>query len=187
MYLFSLILLFALAGYVLATTRFNRRVDSATERVSASITRITQATRDRWQALFGPTKGDEFRIWALGIGAPLFPDDFKTWLAGMSPQEALQFQQSLIEYSDSLGFRLIELVDGSLDHDPIMRQVFVEAIVVYSPAYRRARQAQKKGEAESKAIPGDGDKRPAEKAASRRKGTDNGHSVAESGETASAA
>lgn len=187
MYLFSLIVLFALAGYILATTRFNKQVDSASGRFTASVQRISQSTRERWQAMFGPAKGDEFRSWALGVGATLFPDDFKSWLAGMTPNEALQFQQSLVEYSDSLGFRLVDLVDGSLDSDPIMRQVFVEAIVVYSPAYRKARQAQRKVEAEDKPLPADSDKRPAEKASSRRKGPTNGHASPENSETAPAA
>jgi len=49
---------------------------------------------------------------------------------------------SLFSKPNSLGFRLDQLVEGGLDRDPRMRQVFVEAIVVYSPAYRKARQAQ---------------------------------------------
>lgn len=187
MYLLSLIILFALAGYILATTRFSHQVDSVTDRISASVQRVSRSTRERWQSLFGPAKGNEFRNWALGVGAPLFPEEFKTWMAEMSPEEALQFQQSLVEYSDSLGFRLIDLVDGSLDNDPIMRQVFVEAIVVYSPAYRKARQAQKKVDAENKSMPVDSEKRPAEKAASRRKGQNNGQPVSENSETVHAA
>jgi hypothetical protein len=130
----------------------------------------------------------EFRDWALGVGARQLPADLKAWLAGLSEEEAHQFHVSLAEYADSLGFELSELVDGSLDQDPIMRQVFVEAIVVYSPAYRKARQAREKAEVGKNSTPSvDPERRSAEKTASRRKGDGNGNGVAENSEPAAAA
>jgi hypothetical protein len=143
MYLLTLLVLFALLGYLLASSRFGQRLDGATDRAAASTRRWTGRLGDRWRGLFNRRSQDEaFRVWALGPGAGLFPQDFKTWLAGLSEAEAQDFRHSLDEYADSLGFNLPQLIDGGLDQDPIMRQVFVEAIVVYSPAYRRARQAQ---------------------------------------------
>lgn len=143
MYLFTLLVLFTLLGYLLASSRFGESVDRATGRASASTKRWTTRLGDRWRALFGRQgQAEAFRSWALGPGAGLFPQDFKTWLAGLSDAEARLFRNSLDEYGDSLGFSLTQLIEGGLDHEPIMRQVFVEAIVVYSPAYRRARQAQ---------------------------------------------
>jgi hypothetical protein len=158
MYLLTLLVLFILLGYLLAGSRFGQRLDSATGRTTASSKRWLSRQGERWRSLFGrKEQTDTFRLWALGVGAGLFPQDFKTWLSSLSPAEARDFHLALDEYADSLGFSLPQLVDGGLDQDPIMRQVFVEAIVVYSPAYRRARQAQqqaaKKRQAAKKAEP----------------------------------
>lgn len=184
MYLLSLFVLFLLLGWILATTRFSKKVDEITGKVATTVSRLNYGVRSRGLALFDRNEVDDgFRLWALGLGAPHFPDDFKSWLAGLPEDEARRFHLALSEYSDSLGFRLTELVDGSLDRDPIMRQVFVEAIVVYSPAYRKARQAKKKAaaDAERKNNGGDPDKRLAEKSPSRRK-----QPVAENTEAATA-
>jgi hypothetical protein len=151
MYLLALLVLFTLIGYLLATSWFGDRVDDATGKVTASSKRWTGRLGERWRALFSrQPKADKFRLWALGPGADLFPQDFKLWLADLPDAEARDFRHSLDEYADSLGFNLTELVEGGLDHDPVMRQVFVEAIVVYSPAYRRARQAQQQAAKDSK-------------------------------------
>jgi hypothetical protein len=171
MYLIALLVLSALLGYLLATSWFGDRLDAATGRVTASSRRWTSRLGDRWRALFNrQPQAEAFRSWALGSGAELFPQDFKIWLASLSDAEARDFRYSLDEYGDSLGFNLTELIEGGLDHDPIMRQVFVEAIVVYSPAYRRARQAQqqaaKEGKAAKKTAP-EADTRTAEKSNGR--------------------
>jgi hypothetical protein len=153
MYLLALLVLFTLIGYLLATSWFGDRVDNATGRVAASSRRWTGGLGERWRALFNrQPEVEAFRSWALGSGSELFPQDFKTWLASLSEAEARDFRHSLDEYADSLGFNLTRLIDGGLDHDPRMRQVFVEAIIVYSPAYRRARQAQQQAAKDSKAA-----------------------------------
>ncbi len=166
MYLFSLVLLFGLLGYILAISRIGKTIDAATEHW------VDQFDR-RWRSLFKRrSQTSDFRVWALGVGAPLLPDDFKSWLARLSPEEAQDFNWSLIEYTKSLGLHLDQLLDGSLDHDPRMRQVYVEAIVVYSPAYRKARQALQKAAADAEknpAVDPDAEKQAAEKAPSRRK------------------
>jgi hypothetical protein len=143
MYLRTLLVLFALVGYLLASSRFGERLDSATGGAAASTKRWTSRLGERWRGLFHrQSQTEAFRSWVLGPGAGLFPQDFKTWLSSLSEAEAQAFRHSLDEYANSLGFNLTQLVEGGLDQDPRMRQVFVEAIVVYSPAYRRARQAQ---------------------------------------------
>jgi hypothetical protein len=187
MYLLSLLVLFILLGYLLATSRFGARVDGATGRATASSRRWTSRLGERWKGLFNrQAQAEAFRLWALGPGAGLFPQDFKTWLSGLSDAEAQVFRRSLDEYADSLGFDLTQLVEGGLDQDPIMRQVFVEAIVVYSPAYRRARQAQqqaaKEGKAARKTLPEvDG------QAAEKSNGREAREPVAETAEPAPAA
>jgi len=187
MYLLALLVLFTLIGYLLATSWFGDRMDEAAGRVSASSRRLTGRLGERWRMLFNrQAEPEEFRAWALGSGAELFPQDLKTWLASLSDAEARDFRRSLDEYADSLGFNLTVLMDGGLDQDPIMRQVFVEAIIVYSPAYRRARQAQqqaaKEGKAAKKTVP-EVDARAAEKSDGRGKT----EPVAEAAEPAAAA
>ncbi len=171
MYLLTLALLSAAVGYLLATGRFGRRMDETTGRVRTATARWTNRAGDRWKGLFNRrSSADAFRAWALGPGASLLPDDFKKWLAGLTEGEAQDFSQALGEYADSLGFSLSQLVAGGLDHDPRMRQVFVEAVVVYSPAYRKVRKAQEQAQAEAeKAAARQADVQAAEKAPSRRK------------------
>jgi hypothetical protein len=180
MYLLSLLVLFALVGYLLASSRFGARLDGSTKRWTGRL-------GDRWQGLFRRQgKTEAFRVWVLGPGAGLFPQDFKTWLASLTEAEAQAFRHSLDEYADSLGFNLSQLIDGGLDQDPRMRQVFVEAIVVYSPAYRRARQAQQQA-----AKNGDAAKKAGQKAEGRAGEKSNGRGkpepVAETAEPAPAA
>lgn len=153
MYLLSLLVLFILLGYLLATGSFGARVDQAAARATGSARRWVNRLGERWRMLFkGKTQAEAFRAWVLGPGAGLFPEDLKRWLSGLSDAEARDFRRSLDEYADSLGFNLAELIEGGLDHDPIMRQVFVEAIIVYSPAYRRAREAQQQAAKEREAA-----------------------------------
>ncbi len=128
MYLLTLAILSAALGYLLAIGRFGglpRRV---------------------WSAL---RRRDAFRQWALGPAARWWPADFKHWLADLSESEASDFHHALDEYARSLGFQLDQVMDGSLDRTPRMRQVFVEAVVVYSPAYRKVRKAQQAADLEA--------------------------------------
>jgi hypothetical protein len=146
MYLITLVIIFGLLGYVIATSRLGNKVDRTAGKVSA-----TYQIEDRWKGLFRRRiSPNAFRVWAAGPGKSLLPEDFRKWLNGLSEQEAQEFAQALDLYANSLGFKLDDLVQGGLDQDPIMRQVFVEAIVVYSPAYRKARQAKQQSSAATK-------------------------------------
>ncbi len=176
MYLFTLALLAGALGYLLATGSFGRRFDEQTHKLRSTSPRYTGMIERRWKALFRRSDVDTFRAWALGLGAKLLPADFRQWLSGLSTEDAEQFQRSLDEYANSLGFNLDELIDGGLDHDPRLRQVFVEAIVVYSPAYRKARKAQEQAAVEQGEQKGDSETeiQAAEKVPSRRKSNNGG-------------
>lgn len=87
------------------------------------------------------------RAWAAGPAAGDLPDDFKRWLASLTDQEAQDFTQALSDYSSGLGFQLDDLLNGNLKNQPALMQVYVEAVVVYSNAYRKARQARQEAEA----------------------------------------
>jgi hypothetical protein len=169
--LIILVLVFAVLGYFLAVSRLGKKVDHATEQLTLSTGKMADNLESRWKSLFKrPKPGEHFRGWVAGSGANLFPDEFKAWLKGLSVQEAGEFTTALSEYSKSLGFNLTQLVEGGLDQDPVLRQVFVEAVVVYSSAYRKAKTAQQQSEAkESKKAPQtESEIQPAEKSASRR-------------------
>jgi hypothetical protein len=169
--LIILILIFAVLGYFVGVSRFGKQVDRATDQFTLSTGKMAGNLESRWKSLFKRTESSEvFRQWVAESGASLFPEEFKTWLKDLSAQEAREFTAALGDYSKSLGFKLTELVEGGLDREPILRQVFVEAIVVYSSAYRKAKTAhQQSEEKESKKAPQlEGEIKPAEKSASRR-------------------
>jgi len=171
MELIILVLVFALLGYLLGGSRLGKKVDNATERLTLTTGKVADGLENRWRSLFKRSNpGEVFRSWVSGTGSSLFPDDFKAWLKGLSVEEAREFSTALGEYSKSLDFNLTKLVDGSLDKEPILRQVFVEAVVVYSSAYRKAKTARQQLEArESKKAPQpEGEIQPTEKSANRR-------------------
>jgi hypothetical protein len=171
MELILLVLVFGLLGFLLGGSRLGKKVDHATEQLTLTTGKVADNLENRWRSLFkGPRRGENFRSWALGVGASLFPDEFKDWLKGLSVSEAQEFTTALGEYGKSLGLNLTNLVDGSLDKEPILRQVFVEAVVVYSSAYRKAKTARQQLEARDakKTAAPEGEIKPAEKSASRR-------------------
>jgi hypothetical protein len=169
--LIILVLVFAVLGYFLGVSRFGKQVDRAAGRLTLTTGKVADNLESRWKSLFKrPQPAEVFRNWVAGAGTGLFPDEFKAWLKGLSQQEAREFTTSLGEYGRSLGFSLQQLVDGGLDQEPILRQVFVEAVVVYSSAYRKAKTARQQSEAkESKKAPQpEVEIKSAEKSASRR-------------------
>jgi hypothetical protein len=171
MYLLALLVAFGLLGYLVARSqRSSRRREIAAKRTARQ---TMERVRSRWNDLFSRTsQSDSFWSWAQGPGAHLLPGDFKKWLYGLSDAEVDDFIHNLSTYASTLGFNLNVLVSGGLDQEPIMRQVFVEAIVVYSSAYRKAKLAQQQAEAAekekaAKGKSGDG-KQPSARHANRR-------------------
>jgi hypothetical protein len=140
--LILLILIFAGVGYLIGASRFGKRVEDTTGQLTQTSGRAVDNFKRRWRMVFKKAPKEEyFRDWVAGTGASLFPEEFKAWLMSLSPQECRAFTSALNEYSNSLGFSLTTLVNGGLDQDPMLRQVFVEAVVVYSSAYRKAKTA----------------------------------------------
>jgi hypothetical protein len=178
MWFILLLVAAGVGGYFFARSRFSKPVEDTASKVG-NVT--VEATKDYtgkanswWQNQFGKGKAtDPLRAWAAGAGASQLPEDFKSWLAGLSDEEARAFTISLYVYGKGLGYDLDKLVNGSLDSQPALMQVYVEAVVIYSQAYRKAKQAQKeaettKAEAGSANNSSDG-KTAAEKSPSRRK------------------
>jgi hypothetical protein len=159
MYLLIFVLIFAVLGYILADANLTSKLNLKARRGRSTEKGHAATIGDRWRALFAKASPynapdgltNKFRAWASGPGAKLLPADLRIWLASLTDEEAQAFTKSLQEYGKSLGFDLSTLVEGGLDSEPILRQVFVEAIIVYSPAYRRARQARQEVEAQNAA------------------------------------
>jgi hypothetical protein len=171
MYLLIFLIGFGLIGYYLAHSSFAQR----TEVRATSLSRQWgESLSDWWQSRFGKyPPEDTFITWARNQGAYYFPGEFYDWLAGLSPQESHAFTQALQDYTGGLGFELDSLTDDSLKNKPALMQVYVEAVVIYSQAYRRAKESHQqadKAEAKNKEAGKDKDgMKNAEKQASRRR------------------
>jgi hypothetical protein len=174
MELILILLAVALIGYLLARSQYSKKVDNATGQVVNTSKDLAGKTEDLWRKQFAKGKYAEgLRGWAAGPAANELPEDFKTWLAGLSDKEAQAFTKELFNYLSGLGYDLPKLISGQIVLAPPQRQVFVETIVVYSQAYRKAKEARKEAEKTAapaeQAAPAD-DKQPAEKSVSRRRG-----------------
>lgn len=174
MELLIVLILAALAGYFLAGSRYRKNVDNAAETAVATSKSWTSKAGGWWSNRFGRQKeADAFREWAAGPGDAYLPDDFKSWLASLSDEDAKTFTHSLEGYASGLGFDLKKVVKGELNNQPALLQVFVEAVVVYSGAYRKARQVHQETESASVEEPSspaeETEKKTAEKSVSRRK------------------
>jgi len=165
-----LILVFAVIGYLFGVSRFGRKVDEAAEKAVNSSKKLADGVDQRWRSRFGRKQDeDPFRRWVSGAGANMFTEEFKSWLNSLSVSEAGDFSRAVDQYGSSLGFSLKSLVDGGLDQDPMLRQVFVEAIAVYSSAYRKAKTAHQQAQKPETAQPEtEGTEKTAETNASRR-------------------
>jgi len=175
MELILILLAVALIGYLIARSQYSKKVDNATDQVVSTSKDLAGKTEDLWRKQFAKGKYAEgLRGWAAtGPATNELPEDFKTWLAGLSDKEAEAFTKQLFTYLSGLGYDLPKLIGGQIVLAPPQRQVFVETIVVYSQAYRKAKEARK--EAEKTAAPAEqaapvDDKQPAEKSVSRRRG-----------------
>ena len=177
MALIILLIAAVVVGYFLARSRYSKAIDDTTDKVTTT----SRSWADRaggWvqTRVLGRKSADPFREWAAGPGAESLPDDFKEWLSGLSDEEAEEFTRSLDNYSSSLDYSLTTLEEGGYDGKPALMEVYVEAIVIYSQEYRKAREVQQaeaekeEEKAEEKQVVDSTDgKKPAEKSTSRRK------------------
>ncbi len=160
-------------GYFFARSKYSQSIDGTADKVVTSTRSWSGRADDWWQSrvkkrsLAGPLKA-----WAAGAGADLLPDDFKTWLAGLPDQDARDFTQALDAYASDLGYSLKDLVEGEYANKPAMMSVFVEAIVVYSQEFRKAKEVDEVPEKEEEEEPKTEKAKPAARQSSRRrKGT----------------
>lgn len=163
-----------LIGYFFARSRYSKHVDDAAESVSTTSREYAGKTSSWWQRNFGGGRQAEpFEAWVAGSGDTLLPDEFKSWFAGLSEVERKDFTHALDGYLKGLGYDLDQLLDDSLANQPALLQSYVEAVVVYSDAFRKAQEASQEGESEPDTeddqSPSTDGKKPAEKTTSRRR------------------
>jgi len=172
MYLLILIIIFILIGYLLAESPIGKKIDDTAIEVSEGSKKLRKDTAKKTRSLFNiETLFERFDALFNTTGIDIFPNEFVDWYTNLSSDESEEFTQSLSAHMKTLGFRLKELVDGSLDEDPYMRQVFVETIVVYSHEFQKVKQAREKTEKQNKKNTGmqKDQKEMAKKRPSRRK------------------
>lgn len=69
------------------------------------------------------------------------PDDFRIWYLSLDNAEIDQFESALQSHASSTGLNISNLVSGGLEQQTDLRKVYVEAVSVYSQAFRKAREA----------------------------------------------
>ena len=177
MALIILVIAAVVIGYFLARSRYSDTIDETTGKVSTT-SRSWADNASGWvnTRVLRRKSAEPFQEWAAGPGAEQLPNDFKEWLEGLSDEQATEFIRALDKYAASLGYSLTELVEGGYDGKPALMQVFVEAIVIYSQEYRKAREVQQAEADKEDATPVDDEasasadeKKPAKKSPSRRK------------------
>jgi len=147
MYLVFFFVVFASIGYLLASSRFSGQIDQTAESIADKPRTWIARFRDRGRkTLPVSTPTHPFVLWSAGEGVHFLPDDFRTWLTSLPPQEADAFALALEGYAQGLGFQLGDLTHESLQAKPALMQVYVEALTIYSQAYRKAKQAHKSAE-----------------------------------------
>jgi hypothetical protein len=173
MELLILIAIGGLIGFFFARSRYSKHVDTAAQSVSDTSKDYAGKTSSWWRRNVSRSKqAANFSAWVARPGASQLPEEFKDWFSGLSTDEQEKFTYALDGYLSGLGYDLNRLVDGSLDNQFALLQSYVEAVVVYSDAFRKAQEAHNessddRSQAENESDPGES-KKTAEKSTSRR-------------------
>ena len=133
MTVFLLLIIFILLGYLLAFTPLGDRIVSVADEMVGQV-----RGSDRKEKAAAADASD-FREWLLTD--PAVPDDLRLWYAGLDNPQALRFEQALQSHGQNTGLQLVSLVTGEIDNKPVLRNIYVEAVSIYSQAYRKAREA----------------------------------------------
>jgi hypothetical protein len=153
MYLILLLVIFLVLGYFLSRSRISGSIDKSTEKA------LDLAARNKnwWSSRLGNRRKNlTFIHWVNRNGVNYLPEEFAIWLNDLSEIERHEFVYALGDFMQGLGYDLKKLDDGSLDNKPALLQIYVEAVVIYSNAYRKAKQAQKEAEKTKQNTPSNG-------------------------------
>lgn len=173
MSLIVLLVLAVLLGYWLARSQTGERLNQRAGDLSEQV-RATGSRTSAWvgQRLGLSRKPRSLRTWAAE--SPELPEEDRSWLASLDDEQAAAFALALSNHAETLGLDLTRLFSGKLDTDDQQRKVYVEAVSIYSQAYRKAReinQQEEHGSPDSAALEGEvvEGKVVAEKKPSRRR------------------
>lgn len=173
MSLLIMLLVVAGLGYMLARSTTGERLEDAAGQVVERTRALGDQASGQIQRRMGRMRPIAMQAWVAT--AVDIPEDFKHWVSNLNKSDAESFSHALQSHTRTMGLDLMQLVNGELDHQPELRKVYVEAVSVYSQAYRKAREAQQDGKTKT-ASKEDGDpapvveeKTPAEKSVSRRR------------------
>lgn len=133
MTVFVLLLVFFLLGYLLAFTPLGERIFSVAEEM------IDQLRGSSPSPESAATDRPAYRDWLLTDTA--VPDDLRLWYVGLDQSQAQRFERALHAHSQNTGLQLLKLTTGELDQRASLRNIYVEAVSIYSQAYRKAREA----------------------------------------------
>lgn len=159
-------------GFVISQTVLGDRVEDVAGEAASQARSYVELAEDR----LGVRKRGQTSLDHWVTATRDLPEEFRSWYLDLSEPEAQRFERALNTHGQSTDMHLSLLFNGELDTRPQLCKVYVEAVSVYSQAYRKAREAMKKEEEdaeEEKALPEnsptvDG-KVVAEKSVSRRK------------------
>jgi hypothetical protein len=173
MSLIILLIAALIVGYWLSRSKYSESVDETAGKVTTTSVSWAERAGGWWQVHVLRRPGTEpFLKWAAGGGKEILPEDLRVWLEGLSEEQGREFVTGLDSYANGLGYNLNELVEGGYEGKPALVQVFVEAIVVYSQEYRKAREVEVDSDGQEKNVPDEAhaeEVKPAQKRASRRK------------------
>lgn len=139
MSLIIMLVLAGLLGYWLARSRagenLNRRASDLADQAREAGSRSSA-----WigQRLGLARKPRSLRTWAAE--SPDLSEDVRVWLVSLNDEEAAAFTLALNNHAETLGLNLARLFSGELDDNDEQRKVYVEAVSIYSQAYRKARE-----------------------------------------------
>lgn len=138
MSLILLFLVFAAIGYLFAFSNLGDRMEKAgngvVDQMKASVRRTQTAPSEELSASSAPV-GE----WVKRSSA--VPDDLRGWYLGLPGAESQRFEKAIAAHAQETGLKFSLLFNGELDRQPERRKVYVEAVSVYSQAYRKAREA----------------------------------------------
>lgn len=132
-----LLIIFLLLGYLLAFTGLGDRISSVANELTGQVRGSRQP--DTNQAPAPVSRQAAYRSWLTT--AVEVPDDMRIWYLGLDEEQAQRFERSLDDHGRNTGLQLASLVRGDLDNTPALRSIYVEAVSIYSQAYRKAREA----------------------------------------------
>ena len=173
MSLIILLIAAIIVGYWLSRSKYSKSVDDTAGKVTTTSRSWADRAGGWWQVhVMGQPDTEPFLEWAINEGSDLFPEELRTWVDGLSDEEGREFVKGLDNYANGLGYNLNKLVEGGYEGKPALLQVFVEAIVVYSQEYRKAKEVDIDSDKQVDDVPEEvpaEEVKPAQKRASRRK------------------